>query len=132
MSDAATPGDDELWDAVDTLLAVFDRAGAMAPELRSSMAHAKQAREAGATWPDLAPPGSEAQLITATNGLLDDLVNVGARLRRLVAQSMHAEGLTMDAIADMFGVSRQRISTLIRSDADTTQGPWTRTRRSKR
>lgn len=46
---------------------------------------------------------------------LDRLRDSGATLRQSQASALHAEGLTMERIADLFGVSRQRISTLLKA-----------------
>jgi DNA-binding transcriptional regulator LsrR (DeoR family) len=35
-------------------------------------------------------------------------------VRRAEAQALYAEGMTMEQIADRFGVTRQRVSTLLR------------------
>ena len=51
------------------------------------------------------------QLLTESSQILDD---VGARVRRTEALALHEEGMTMDEIARKFGVTRQRVSTLLR------------------
>ncbi len=51
------------------------------------------------------------QLLTESRLALDD---VGARVRRTEARTLHEEGMTMDRIAQLFGVTRQRISGLLR------------------
>ena len=38
----------------------------------------------------------------------------GARVRRAEALLLHEEGMTMDRIAEKFGVTRQRVSGLLR------------------
>ena len=38
----------------------------------------------------------------------------GSRVRRLEARALYEEGLTMDEIAQLFGVTRQRVSALLR------------------
>jgi transcriptional regulator with XRE-family HTH domain len=51
------------------------------------------------------------QLITEATQALEE---VGSRVRRTEALALHREGMTMDEIAGKFGVSRQRISALLR------------------
>ena len=51
------------------------------------------------------------QLITASRQTLD---GYGARVRRTEALALHTEGMTMEAIAERFGVTRQRVSALLR------------------
>lgn len=45
---------------------------------------------------------------------LETLQDSGARLRYALARALREEGLTLQAIADLFGVTRQRISALIK------------------
>ena len=40
----------------------------------------------------------------------------GSRVRRAEARALHGEGMTMDQIARLFGVTRQRVSALLRED----------------
>jgi hypothetical protein len=51
------------------------------------------------------------QLVTDSSRALDIS---GASVRRAEARALYAEGLTMDQIAEGFGVTRQRVSTLLR------------------
>jgi Homeodomain-like domain len=51
------------------------------------------------------------QLVTESSTALD---TSGASVRRAEASALYAEGLTMDQIAERFGVTRQRVSTLLR------------------
>jgi transcriptional regulator len=54
------------------------------------------------------------ELLTANMVTLE---SVGAELRAAQALALRDEGLTIAAIADLFGVSRQRISALLRQRA---------------
>jgi hypothetical protein len=51
------------------------------------------------------------ELITAN---IEALQTIGSKVRQAEARALRAEGLTMEAIAALFGVSRQRISALLR------------------
>jgi phage shock protein A len=46
------------------------------------------------------------------------LARDGNRFRRMEARALYAEGLTMAQLAAVFGVSRQRVSTLLRGTRD--------------
>lgn len=52
-------------------------------------------------------------IVELTSDNVQRLYDAGGRLRRIEARMLHAEGLTMDKIARLFGVSRQRVSALI-------------------
>jgi hypothetical protein len=51
-------------------------------------------------------------LLTESSTALD---SSGANVRRAEARALYAEGLTMEQIAKSFGVTRQRVSALLRS-----------------
>jgi hypothetical protein len=51
------------------------------------------------------------QLLTENSRALD---SCGANVRRAEAQALYDEGMTMDQIAARFGVTRQRVSALLR------------------
>lgn len=51
------------------------------------------------------------QLLTSSTNLLQ---HYGNRVRRAEARALHGEGMTMDQIARLFGVTRQRVSALLR------------------
>lgn len=53
------------------------------------------------------------QLLTET---AEALHHYGSRVRRAEARTLRREGLTMDQIARLFGVTRQRVSALLRED----------------
>lgn len=52
-----------------------------------------------------------AELLSAN---LSTLESAGSELRAALALTLRAEGLTLEAIAELFGVTRQRISALLR------------------
>ncbi len=60
-------------------------------------------------------PEEQAPLIVQ---LLTEVTNLvhsyGNRVRRTEARALHREGMTMDEIAKLFGVTRQRVSALLR------------------
>lgn len=71
------------------------------------------ARGAGATWREIVE-GEERPLIAE---MLTDTISrfeaAGTRFRQEKARTLHQEGMTMEQIARLFGVSRQRISVLL-------------------
>lgn len=97
-------------DALDTVLAeIPDRAARM----RRRIVRMTAEREAGRDYSDmLGSPGPQLlELVTAATRQLE---SAGAGLRRAEARALHDEGLTMDQIAERFGVTRQRISAVLR------------------
>jgi hypothetical protein len=76
-------------------------------EIRAAHAEGRQLRD---IVPDEETPVL-VQLLSRTTNLLQ---SYGTRVRRTEAFALHREGMTMDEIARLFGVTRQRVSALLR------------------
>jgi DNA-directed RNA polymerase specialized sigma24 family protein len=89
--------------------------------IRRRIAHIRRQREKGGTWSSIvaaeAPP-LIVQLVSESSRALDEH---GSRVRRSEVLALHDEGMTMDEIAEKFGVTRQRVSSLLREARDGTR-----------
>lgn len=72
----------------------------------------RKMRMRGLSYREILADGAPLVEITGEN--LKNLVEHGGRLRRAQARALHDEGCTMDEIAALFGVTRQRISALLK------------------
>jgi len=82
--------------------------------IRRRIAQLRQLRSQGAPYAEIVPIKDGpliVQLLTESSAALDVS---GASVRRAEARALYAEGLTMDQIAERFGVTRQRVSALLR------------------
>jgi hypothetical protein len=82
--------------------------------IKRRIAQLRRLRSRGSSYADIVS-GREGplivQLLTESSVALD---TSGANVRRAEAHALYAEGLTMEQIAERFGVTRQRVSTLLR------------------
>jgi len=76
----------------------------------------REQREAGLSYREIESGEQRPLIVELTRDNLAALVEAGSRLRRAEARALHAEGMTMEQIAELFGVTRQRVSALLRSD----------------
>lgn len=87
--------------------------------LTARAADMTRARRQGASWREVVE-GEERPLIAE---MLTDTIQrfeaAGTRFRRAKARTLYDEGMTMEQIAEMFGLTRQRISVLLRDTAAT-------------
>jgi DNA-directed RNA polymerase specialized sigma24 family protein len=105
-------------DAFLTALAALDEALADNEQrlklIKKRIAELRRLRAKGASYVDIVASRDGpllVQLLTESSAALD---TSGANVRRAEAQALYAEGLTMEQIAEHFGVSRQRVSALLR------------------
>ncbi len=72
-------------------------------------------RLAGESFSKIAADRGRPLAVERVSAIVEALVLSSAKLRRAHAKVLHAEGLTMEQIADLFGVTRQRVSAILRS-----------------
>ncbi len=83
--------------------------------IKKRIAQLRRLRANGASYAEIVATRDGpllVQLLTESSTALD---TSGASVRRAEARALYAEGLTMDQIAERFGVTRQRVSTLLRN-----------------
>jgi hypothetical protein len=93
--------------------ALDDNARRMA-QIKRRIAEIRRQRSAGRSYREIVEGTRgdlSVRLITEATQSLDE---VGARVRRTEALALHREGMTMEEIAKKFGVTRQRVSALLR------------------
>jgi transcriptional regulator with XRE-family HTH domain len=83
-------------------------------KIKRRIAEIRRQRSSGQSYREIveATKGDlSVQLITEATQALDEF---GARVRRAEALALYDEGMTMEEIAEKFGVTRQRVSALLR------------------
>lgn len=98
---------DDLERALEQNIARAEQMGRRITELREALA-------SGRSLVEIVPSERTpliVHLLTESSEALDEY---GSRFRRAEARVLHREGMTMDQIARLFRVSRQRVSALLR------------------
>jgi hypothetical protein len=106
---------DDVLVALADLLVAAEQVEAALQTLRRRGAQLQAARSDGVAYRDLV--GEEhrpliAELLTET---IKRFEAAGTRFRQAEARALHREGVTMSQIAELFGLTRQRISVLLRT-----------------
>ena len=73
--------------------------------------------QAGENIVDLVTGEKTPRMVELLSSNMATLETAGAEFRAAEALALRAEGLTIEAIADLFGVTRQRISALLKQKA---------------
>jgi DNA-directed RNA polymerase sigma subunit (sigma70/sigma32) len=107
-----------------SLRAIADDARALAKRTDAL----RRDRLKGRTYRELTAAEARPLIVELVRDLTDRLNEAGAAVRRAEAQALYDEGMTMEQIAELFGVTRQRISVLVNA-AGTKSAPRGRTRR---
>jgi Sigma-70, region 4 len=106
--------EDPFLEALGALEEVLADNGRRASLIKKRITQLRRLRSRGAPYAEIVSSKDGpliVQLLTESSTALD---TCGANVRRAEAHALYAEGLTMEQIAERFGVTRQRISTLLR------------------
>lgn len=109
-----TEEQDAFIEALDDLERALGRGEKMMDDMKVRIVEIRHAHEDGRPLRDIVPEEKGpliVQLLTESTNLLH---SYGNRVRRTEARALHREGMTMDEIAKLFGVTRQRVSALLR------------------
>jgi hypothetical protein len=83
--------------------------------MRERIAHIRELRAQGLGYREIVPAEEPPLIVELLTESAQELDRAGAEVRRTEARELHREGMTMDRIAHHFGVTRQRVSALLRS-----------------
>jgi hypothetical protein len=114
VSGTTDTSDDEFLDALVALEEVLADNGKRAGLIKKRIAQLRRLRARDMRYTELVASQDGpliVQLLTESSTALD---SCGASVRRAEAKALYAEGLTMEQIAKSFGVTRQRVSALLR------------------
>ncbi|HET9721197.1 MAG TPA: hypothetical protein VFP55_14035 [Solirubrobacteraceae bacterium] len=98
---------DELTEALDVNIRRAQRMKERITAIQAALAGGERLRE-------VVPNEETPLLVELLTQSAENLSAYGSKVRRLEARALHQEGLTMEQIAKLFGVTRQRVSTLLR------------------
>lgn len=120
MSAVPAPADppddqgDEVLDALKDLVAVLQENSRRNREMIVRARRVERLRHQGLPYSEIVASQPRPLIVELLTENFDALRSAGGRLRRTEAEALHSEGLTMDRIAELFGVTRQRISRLLK------------------
>jgi Sigma-70, region 4 len=110
----ADTSEDEFLEALVVLEQALADNGKRAGLIKKRIAQLRRLRARNMPYTELVASGDGpliVQLLTESSTALD---SCGASVRRAEAKALYAEGQTMEEIAKSFGVTRQRVSALLR------------------
>lgn len=106
--------DDPVLAAMDELAEALSRNVEVGSLVLERLVEARAKRLAGQSWTEMVETEERPLTVELLTANIDRLSSSGSRLRRAQAKALHDEGLTMEQIATFFGVTRQRVSALLK------------------
>jgi DNA-directed RNA polymerase sigma subunit (sigma70/sigma32) len=86
-----------------------------ARRMQARIVELRDAHAAGLPLREFVPREEQPLIVRLLSESARELDACGSVVRRMEARALYEEGLTMDEIAELFGVSRQRVSALLRN-----------------
>ena len=119
VADSTTPtGDDAAARALEGLVTELD---ACIVELQRARTRSKtllEKRRTGRPWLDIVTGEARPLVVESISTVLSSLATAGHAWRREQASALQREQVSINRIAALFGVTRQRISALLRERGD--------------
>jgi transposase-like protein len=113
---AVTDGEgDRVLGSLMFLVSAIEEVTAMSDQIAEKAEAIRQARRRGESYGAIAVAEEPPRVVAMVSRMIDLLTDAGSQFRRAYARALYEEGATMDQIAERFGVSRQRVSALLRS-----------------
>jgi transcriptional regulator len=113
---------DDVLNALDLLLEALRANDRLEKELVQRARALKAMRQKGLSYREIVPKEKRPLVVELLREMQEQLSRAGRTLRSVEARALREEGLTLDEIARLFGVTRQRVITLLREDADRRAG----------
>lgn len=106
---------DEVLTTLEDLLLSLERVEGRFRAVRDRAGFLRGERARGHDYLTIAQREERPLIVELLTEAISELHDASGRFRRAEARALHREGVTMDRIAEVFGVTRQRISSLLRS-----------------
>ncbi len=106
--------DDEVLVALDSLIRDLEENIEASHQVIRLADEIRALRRSGHSYTQILDETGKPLVVELITENLERLQTSGASVRQAHAAALHSEGMTMDQIAELFGVSRQRISAVIR------------------
>ena len=119
---AETNAPEPAYQALADLVAELDRCAAELDHARKRAGILLRERAAGRPWLEIVTEESRPLVVESISTVLASLATAGHAWRREQAVALQAEHVSINRIAALFGVTRQRISALLRERDDEESG----------
>ena len=101
--------------AIQHLLGVLEGICQNRTSIAERARHIGERRAIGVPYSVIVPEEERPLIVERARASLFDLVEAAGRLQRAEARALHDEGMSMESIGALFGISRQRVADFLRA-----------------
>ena len=106
---------DPALDALDALIETLSADRGRIDLILEKARYVQTLRTAGLDWTNVVERENHPLIVEQLTEIIETLHVSSSRFRRHQARVLRAEGMAMERIAELFGVTRQRVSQLLRA-----------------
>ncbi len=110
------PAPDPTLEALEDLSSALEEITEAQKVLAAKVGALREARRSGAPWHEILADEQGTPAVQQVSQLLARLSGASGVLRKELVEELRVEGVSIPAIARLFGVSHQRVSNLLRRD----------------
>ncbi len=114
--DDTSPPDDDALAALEDLVREIDRCAAELQLARERAELLLTRRRTGSAWHDIVSAEARPLVVERISTVLSGLAGAGSAWRKAQAHALQDEQVSINRIATLYGVTRQRISALLREE----------------
>lgn len=106
---------DDVLDAIHHLLEILDGIVENRDRIAERARQISEQRSRNVPYSVIVPDENRPLIVERARESLTELVEAAGRLQRAEARALYREGLSMEAIGTLFGVTRQRVADFLRT-----------------
>ncbi len=106
---------DAVLSAIEHLLGVLDSICQNRTNIAERARHISERRAMSVPYSVIVPEEERPLIVERARASLFDLVEAAGRLQRAEARALHDEGMSMESIGALFGITRQRVADFLRA-----------------
>lgn len=114
----SAPPEDEAGRALAALVAEIGLVISELEGARDRAGELQEQRTQGRSWYDIVSGEKRPLIVERISSAMSALSRAGSGWRRAQAHALHDEDVSINRIAELFGVTRQRVSALLRTPED--------------
>lgn len=108
-------GEDATLLALENLVHAAERMADAVALVTTRAAHIRACRSRGSSYREIVNEEDQPLIAELLTDTIQRFEAAGTRFRQAEARALHEEGMTMEQIAGLFGLTRQRVSALLRT-----------------
>ena len=116
MTERQSPPTDDVLTALEQVSAALAASEGRARQIVERGEYLARQRAAGQSWRDITESESNPRTADLLRDSMEAILRANSRYRRALVRELYADGATMQRIAELLGITRQRVAVLLKDE----------------